>query len=324
MNGSPPHSPRLKPRGGGPGDGPAAIQLGFVAEPVVELARDGSISLYSECLARIMVAGSVLLKPGDFVADLETGGHIALLDTAMVELVLDALAADPHVRLGCNISPLTLADADRWAWLIHLIGQRAWLASRLTLEITESFPLDEIAGAAERLGQAKRLGCRLAIDDFGAGFAASAHLHGVDVDWDIVKVDRSCLGDLRKTPSGREGLLALVRLARCFAPVVVVEGIETRGHLALARASGASFGQGWMFDAAACTRWTALDGDRGERIAAAVMGRGAVLPPAFEPSDALRTVAAVGQARSRLLSRVDRLGDRVRALVARSRAGGVS
>lgn len=317
-------SPTTSPRLGETGDGPAALCLGFAAEPVVDLAHDDAPLLYSECLARMRVAENVLLTPGDFLGDLEARGGIALLDAAMVELVMGALADDPHVRLGCNVSPRTLADADGWSRLMQRIGERAWLASRLTLEITESFPLDEIHGAAGRLAEAKRLGCRLAIDDFGAGFATTAHLYGVDVEWDIVKIDRSCFGDLRKTPTGREGLRTLVQLAKCLAPVVVVEGIETPEHLALARVSGARFGQGWMFDRPARQRWCVPADETGQRLAGAMMAHGAVLrPSAASPAES--TVpgdASTDTERHSLLFRVDRIGERMRALVSRARTGG--
>ncbi len=318
MTGAPPHVTLT--RSGGPGDGldanPPAIRLGFCAEPIVDLVHFDATALYSECLARMMVAESVLLKASDFVGDLEARGDIGLLDAAMVDLVLDVLADEPYTHLGCNVSPKTLADANAWRWLLYRIESRAWLASRLTLEITESSPLNEIAGAAERLGEAKRLGCRLAIDDFGAGFAAPAYLLGIEVAWDMIKIDRHCFGDLRKTPSARDGLHALVGRAACFAPIVVVEGIETKEHLAAARAAGARFGQGRMFDGPVCDRWNVPDEATGARLTAALLTHGAVLRPSPE--------AAVGiqAGHSFHLSRVDRLGDRVRALVGRAWMGG--
>ncbi|ACL62635.1 EAL domain-containing protein [Methylobacterium nodulans] len=315
--------------GGGPDAGSAAIRLGFAAEPIVDLAVCGAPPLYSECLVRMMVAESVLLRGAEIVEDIEAAGSIGLLDAAVVDLVLDALAEESHVILGCNISPRTLADADAWAWVMRRIEVRSWLASRLVLEITESCLLNELDGVAERLGQAKRLGCRLAIDDFGAGFATSVYLQGVDVAWDIVKIDRLCFADLRNTPSGRVDLCSLFSLARAFAPLVVVEGIETREHFDAARAAGAQYGQGWMFEGPVRHRWATSGDDIGEHLAAAMMAHGAIV----RPSGPAPTIVAPATPRrgdppepggTYLLSRVDRIGDRVRALVGRAKAGGVS
>lgn len=320
MNGPSPRLRITQPRSAGRADRPAAIRLGFRAEPVVDLLHPGSPELYDECLARIMIDERMSLTGGDFVEDLEAGGDIGLLDAAVVDLVLDALADDPHVRLACNVSPRTLADADGWSWLLRRIGARAWLAGRLTLEITESLPLDEIPDAAMRLGGARNLGCRLAIDDFGAGYAVPARLRGVDIAWDVVKIDRGCFRD---PPRGGEGLRALVLAAEAFAPVVVVEGIETRRHLAAAREAGARYGQGWLFEARAPQRWTVPDDEVGQRLLCATVPQDAPMrrppvekgPPGHSPSRA---------GRNRPRSRVERFGDRVRVLLRHYGMGGMS
>src|SRR5690606_8435122 len=147
----------------------APVHLGFTKEPVVELPHRDSAVLYSECLTQVAIGDNLLRHGGDFVGHLEDRNDIGLLDVAMIDMVMDALADNPHTRLGCNISPRTLASADNWAWLLHRIGERPWLADRLTLEISESRPLDEIDHFAERLHEVQRLGCQLAIDDFEAG-----------------------------------------------------------------------------------------------------------------------------------------------------------
>lgn len=325
MNGSSPHPQMMPPRGGGPDDEPAAIRLGFCAEPIVDLRCLDAAPLYSECLARMLVSESVLLKGGDFVPDFENCGHIGLLDAAVLRLVLDALSDDPGAVLGCNISPKTLADARAWAGIIRPIARRPWLAKRLVLEVTESAPLDGIAGAAERLAQAKQAGCRLAIDDFGAGFATLAHLRAVGVAWDIVKIDRSCLAGSTSDLSAR--LADLVRLARGLTEHVVVEGIETEDQLAAAHAAGADYGQGWLFVRPVVERWEAIRPGVGQRLATTLIDHGALMRRA--PAVVLAGNAAVGDGpqrgdRSYLLSRVDQLGDRVRALIRHARAGGTS
>lgn len=260
-------APLSDSRSGGPGDGPEAILIGFVAEPIVDLAHVDVAPLYSECLARILVDGKVVLKPDAFVGELEASGDIGLLDAAMVDMVLDALEADPQAVLGCNISPGTLAVDSSWKTILRMIGGRSHLARRLILEITENRPLDEIAGAPIRLTEAQALGCRVAIDDFGAGYATIRHLHGIDIDWNIVKIDRSCFAELRKTPAGREGVRSLVALGSCLASTVVVEGVETFEHLEAARAAGLRWGQGFLFSRPTVESWKQLDGEAGAELA---------------------------------------------------------
>ncbi|MFD1198045.1 EAL domain-containing protein [Brucella gallinifaecis] len=235
-----------------------SLELGIAVEPVVELMSASSpdrIELYGECLGRLLIDDQVELRGGAFVAVFEAAGVVGVLDELVLERVLQRLRIDPAVQLGCNISPYTLADPLVWECILNRIGAQSDLATRLTLEITESAPLDAIEQVAERLGRAKALGVRLALDDFGTGFAVGGYLRNVDVDWDIVKVDRSFLGDLRKTSAGRRNLASMVAMASDLAPVIVVEGIETEAHLAAARGSGARFGQGWLFEEMSASQW---------------------------------------------------------------------
>lgn len=249
--------------------GSAVVRLGFTAEPIVDISGASETPLYSECLARMMVADSAVLKGGDFIEDLETYGGIELLDAAILDLVLDALADDPGVALGCNISPRTLSDATAWKSVLRRVDERQWLASRLTLEMTETCPLNEIPHAGSRLAELRRLGCRIAIDDFGAGYASTQYLQQADIEWDVVKIDRSCFAGPHDGPSVRNTLHSLVLQASCFAPVVVVEGLETYDRLSAAQDAGARFGQGWLFDGPVRDRW--MTPGAASRLSAAMM-----------------------------------------------------
>jgi len=264
---------------GGPDDRLGGVRLGFAAEPVVDLQNLEAAPFYSECLARMARADGVLITASEFIGNLEAQGKISVLDIAILDLVLDALAADRQLYLGCNISPQTLANKAVWSDLIQRIALRPAQASQLTLEITESAPLNDIPDASVRLREARSLGCRLAVDDFGAGFATSSNLRGLHVQWDLIKIDRSCFGNLRKRSSTSDGLRAMVGLAASFAPVVVVEGIETRRHLAAARDAGAHYGQGWMFEGAVPERWMMPDGVGDAELTAELTAVGRKLPP---------------------------------------------
>lgn len=284
------------------------FELGLVSEPVVDMALLGRepdfdmlpahCVLYRECLSRLLADGSLELGGGVFVGDLEHNGAIGLLDGAVVDLALDRLEASEHLRLGCNISPFTLADPQAWARIIHALSQRSPLARRLTLEITETAPLDQVSDAALKLRNAQSYGCRLAIDDFGAGFAIGNRFQMLDVDWDIIKIDRSYLGDLRKSPAGRDGLASMIALARCHAPIVVVEGIETIAHLNFARSSGARFGQGWLFEAQSPDTWSAVAPNVADAFNAALKDNAAIgdRPQASLPQEAPAAKAAVSKA----------------------------
>lgn len=234
---------------------PTSLHLGMAVETIVDLSTMEKGVPYSECLARLLVNDAVVLKGGQFIPQLEAQAVIGFLDTAMVGLVLDALEQNRSLRLGCNVSPRTLADASAWDSIVLKLSERPSAAMRLTLEVTETAPLAEIPEAASRLGMVQAYGVSIALDDFGSGFAIHSHVRNLKIDWDIIKIDRVFLSDLRKSPSGRDGLASVIALARAFAPTVIVEGIETAAHLERAYASGANLGQGWLFEGQEPDAW---------------------------------------------------------------------
>ncbi|MBW8300538.1 MAG: EAL domain-containing protein [Hydrogenophaga sp.] len=212
-------------------------------QPVVPLTTSRAVPLYSECLARLRISGGIQLQPAEFLPYLDGCGGIPVLDCAMFERVLDELDADGSSCFGCNIAPATLANTSALDRIFRNIKSRPWLASRLIVEVTEASPLRDVPDYKRRLRGIQDLGCRLAIDDFGSGFATPALLRDVDVEWDIVKVEWR-----DHSPRGLAEFGALVAVARSMAPVIVAERIETGEQVAEARAAGATHGQGYLFN----------------------------------------------------------------------------
>jgi EAL domain-containing protein (putative c-di-GMP-specific phosphodiesterase class I) len=209
----------------------------------------GSVSdpdevLYGECLARLIEADGTVRVARDFVPYLEGLGATPSLDRHMLRLVLDELEADPRAVLGSNLSADNLASPEVWAGIYDQIAARPHLASRLILEVTETRPLASLALAGGLLSKARDLGCRIAVDDFGSGYATPSRLLALDAD--IVKIDVLFIQDLRSRHDGYDSLYHMVGLAACVAPVTVVEGVETAGQLQAAKAAGASHVQGFL------------------------------------------------------------------------------
>ncbi len=91
-------------RGSGPDDEPAAIRLGFCAEPIVDLRCLVAAPIYCECLARMLISESILLKGGDFVPISSTAAT-SPARRRRAPAGARPLSDDPGAVLGCNISP---------------------------------------------------------------------------------------------------------------------------------------------------------------------------------------------------------------------------
>lgn len=217
-------------------------RVGFASQDIVAVV--GGAVLYAECLARVTDSGGEVHSAGIFVPSLEALGRVGLLDISMAQLALNRLD-DIDGALGINLSPETLLDRTDWRRFYQVIAGRSDLARRLVIEITETRPLTDTRLVMERLAELRALGCRVAVDDFGSGYATPALWRVLQPD--IVKIDAFFIqGDTPATAIAR-CLPHIVRLAQCFAPVVVVEGVETSDQLDLVGEAGASHSQGYLF-----------------------------------------------------------------------------
>ena len=115
--------------------------------------------------------------------------------------------------------------------------------SLLTLEIAESAVMRDLAAAAERLTQIKRLGVRIAIDDFGSnGYSRHSDLRQLPLD--CLRVDRNSLA-ASEDEAYRSWLLeAILTVGREHSLTVIATGIETDEQLGALRAMGATLAQG--------------------------------------------------------------------------------
>ena len=95
------------------------------------------------------------------------------------------MTAAPGLRLSFNVSPLSMSDAAWSSALLASLASNPAVARRLTVEITESTAIENTDQACAFIGPLKQLGCRVALDDFGAGCTSFRHMRKLGID--IVK-----------------------------------------------------------------------------------------------------------------------------------------
>lgn len=131
--------------------------------------------------------------------------------------------------------------ADRFA---AVLAETQVEGSRLIIEVTESLPLQGSAIELKNIAQLRALGVRVAIDDFGAGFASLEYLRGFP--FDIIKIDRSYVANLAR--SRVDGLIvtAICKIAQSLDIEVIAEGVETREQLQFLQRAGVTALQGYL------------------------------------------------------------------------------
>jgi len=218
-------------------------RLIFAYQPVVD-ADSGAVDYY-ECLLRMQAEDGTIVAAGEFVPIIEQLGFIRVIDRYVLERAVAEVAAHPGIRLGFNISGLTATDYSWLRAISTLLKNEAELASRLVVEITETAALHDIEESARFVGALRELGCRIALDDFGAGFTSLRHLQALAVD--TVKIDGSFVRNLGQNYDNQVFLRHLVGLANGLGLSTVAECVETAQEAAILRREGVGLLQGYFF-----------------------------------------------------------------------------
>jgi EAL domain-containing protein (putative c-di-GMP-specific phosphodiesterase class I) len=166
----------------------------FAFQPVV-CAVTGEVD-YFECLLRMHDDAGHAVPSGEFITAIEDLGLIGHIDRFVLEKTVQELQTYPGVRLGFNVSGLTACDRPWLRMLIALLRGRSDLACRLVVEITETAALYDVGESARFVETLRHAGCRVALDDFGAGHTSLRHLQTLAID--TVKIDGSFVRNLAK------------------------------------------------------------------------------------------------------------------------------
>jgi EAL domain-containing protein (putative c-di-GMP-specific phosphodiesterase class I) len=146
--------------------------------------------------------------------------------------------------LSINLLPADICRAGYESWLLDEISAAGIDPRRVTVEITENALLVDQEAVVARLSRLREAGIRIAVDDFGTGYASLAYLTSLPLD--AIKIDRGLIADLVGGERDRIVVKAMIHLARVLDLKVVVEGVETAAQLALLAEWGCDLYQGFL------------------------------------------------------------------------------
>lgn len=211
--------------------------LGY--QPVVETVSRRLA--FSEALLRLQRPGGEVAA-GEFVTLAERVGLIRLVDERALQLVFAALERTPEARLSVNVSGETVGDRSWRERLAGMLATNAALAGRLTIEITETALVQNADEAVRFVAALHDMGCRVAIDDFGAGYSSFRSLRDLKVD--LLKIDGAYVEKLAASADDRAFVRALTDLARALGIQTVAEKVQDEAAAALLAGWGVDYLQG--------------------------------------------------------------------------------
>lgn len=214
-------------------------RLTLAWQPIRSAVNDRDV-LYHEALSRRI--GGECDELGQRIPAAERLGLCQAFDRYVVERVIARLRADPAAVLGVNISAQSAVLLGWWNAIVAELRERPDLAQRLVIEITETAELPPLSLAVAFAETMRKLGCRIALDDFGAGHSSLRTMLALQPE--IVKIDGFFIQSAGLSPAAEDLFGHLVGLARALGAVVVVEGIETAEQADLALFHGVQWHQG--------------------------------------------------------------------------------
>jgi diguanylate cyclase (GGDEF)-like protein len=226
-----------------PGGG--GLQLHY--QPVLDAMSGDMVG--AEALIRWDRPGHGRLAPDSFIPIAEASALIIDVDRWVLSEAADQLvawstdAALADLRVSVNISGRHLLGGQLPAHIQAVIDESGINPHRLSIEITETVLLADLAVAATELHAVRSLGVNVAIDDFGTGYTSLAHLEKLPID--TIKIDRSFISQLNLR-RGSSLVRMVTDLGHAIDINIVAEGVETNQEMAALQAMGADQLQGFL------------------------------------------------------------------------------
>lgn len=202
----------------------------------------------AEALLRWPGSAIGALSPGFFVPAAERMGLAAELDRWVITHIIAAagrlVAASPQLVLSFNLSGQSL-DAGVPAFIRDSLHSLPALAANLEIEVTETSMAHLTPEVETAMAALRSMGTKLAVDDFGMGYASLAYLKRLRAE--VIKIDRSFVTDIAHEAIDAQIVEGLIGLARAMGCIVVAEGVENAAQADALQQLGCRYAQGYHF-----------------------------------------------------------------------------
>jgi len=216
-------------------------------QPQVEL-HTGKVKS-AEALLRMRQADGSWELPEGLIDRIENCGLMVTVGQWVLEESCRVLSAwqsrGVMMPLSVNLSALQLMHPNMVPELLELIKRYRIQPDTLILEVTESRRIDDPNEAVAILRPLRNAGVRIALDDFGMGYAGLRQLqHMKALPVDVLKIDKAFVDGL---PDDSSMVEAIIQMAHSLKLEIIAEGIETEAQRSWLANAGVECGQGYLF-----------------------------------------------------------------------------
>jgi len=216
-------------------------RLVFAYQPIV--SAGDNVPVHYECLLRLVRSDGTILQAGQFIPAAEQLGLVRQVDRRALEMAVAELHAVPNISLAVNVSGTIASDRCWLESFVHYVRTNKDIAPRLVIELTETAALNDFEEGTRFISNLRGMGCKVAIDDFGAGFTSFRNLKMLRVD--IVKIDGAFVRGLAASRENQIFVRTLVELAKHFHLETVAEWVGSDEEAQLLGDLGVEYFQGF-------------------------------------------------------------------------------
>lgn len=220
--------------------------LELLYQPII--AVDAAAAVGFEALIRWPRAGRGLLLPDEFMPLAEKMGLDHMIGDWVLRTACAEAAGWPEpLKVAVSVSPAQFRGKALLATTVSALAASGLAPERLELEIAESALLVDSESSLARLNQLRQIGVRIAMVDFGTGYASLDYLRSFP--FDKIKIARSLVGADARAAEGDDVLRAVVGLGRSLGMTTTADGVETAEELDRVSAEGCTEVQGFWLGA---------------------------------------------------------------------------
>ncbi len=228
-----------------------AIEEGWIKvyyQPIVRSANGKVCD--EEALVRWMDPERGMIPPLDFIPILEEAKISYKLDLYVLDKVLEKLKAQAEGGLYVVPNSINLSREDFYARdMVEEVRRRVDASgierSKITIEITESVIMDDVAFMQTQVERFRELGFRVWMDDFGSGYSSPDILQRIH--FDVIKIDKVFIDRIVENEESKFIVSQLIGLARGLGSDTVAEGVETKEQVRLLKEMGCTRLQGYYY-----------------------------------------------------------------------------
>ena len=220
-------------------------------QPIIDIQKEGLPCTGAEALIRWNSAEMGFIPPSEFIPLAE---YLGLINPIGNYVLMEACKycknwndnGYPGYKVNVNLSVVQLLQPDIVDIVKQTIEETGINPQNLTLEVTESLAINDMARMKEILASIKMLGVRIALDDFGTGYSSLNHIR--EIPFDVIKVDQSFIKDLERDAYAKSFIKMVAELAEAIGVNLCVEGVETKNQYEILSEMKVCLVQGYYFD----------------------------------------------------------------------------